>query len=322
MTHHDTHRTGTREQWLAARLELLAVREGADPPQRRGRPPTPAAALGARREGLPLRDRRRRGVARRPVRRTLAAARLPLHVRTGLRVRVPVVLGDRRRLQRLRRPPRAPRRRSGRGLARSASLRSRPTSGAWAGPSGGPPRTTPTSTTTSTHRSPRRSSAPATPSTTTPHGTCVARSRRRSRARTPRWPAPTTPRSCARPRHQRLRARGRRRLPHLLGVCARPRRAVGHVPVAGPRAAGTQRGRGLVPSPRPVLISLASRGDAHICHGERKRTTGFEPATFRLGKDLEPSRAVAPSCGVSGKHWGYGCYTQLGRIEWVELGCP
>ncbi len=34
-------------------------------------------------------------------------------------------------------------------------------------------------------------------------------------------------------RHERLRPRGRGRLPHLFGVCARPGRAVGHVPVAG-----------------------------------------------------------------------------------------
>ena len=41
--------------------------------------------------------------------------------------------------------------------------------------------------------------------------------------------------------HERLRARGRRRLPHLLGVCTRAGRPLGHVPVARPRATRAQR---------------------------------------------------------------------------------
>ena len=41
-------------------------------------------------------------LAGRPVPRALAAARLPLHVRAGLHRRLPGLLGDRRRLQRLR----------------------------------------------------------------------------------------------------------------------------------------------------------------------------------------------------------------------------
>ena len=44
-----------------------------------------------------------------------------------------------------------------------------------------------------------------------------------------------------RARHERVRARGWRRLPHLLGVRARPGRPLGHVPVARPRAARAQR---------------------------------------------------------------------------------
>ena len=46
-----------------------------------------------------------------------------------------------------------------------------------------------------------------------------------------------------RPRRERVRARGRRRLPHLLGVRARPGRPLGHVPVARPHAARPQRDR-------------------------------------------------------------------------------
>ena len=40
--------------------------------------------------------------------------------------------------------------------------------------------------------------------------------------------------------HERLRAEGRRRLPHLLGLLARAGWALGHVPVARPRAARAQ----------------------------------------------------------------------------------
>ena len=46
--------------------------------------------------------------------------------------------------------------------------------------------------------------------------------------------------------HERVRARGRRRLPHLLGLCARAGRPLGHVPVARPRthAGATRRASG------------------------------------------------------------------------------
>ena len=67
--------------------------------------------------------------------------------------------------------------------------------------------------------------------------------------------------------HERLRARGRPRLPHLLGVCTRAGRPLGHVPVARPRATRAQRepvrGCGrfarqrLVPPPRRVRQRLS-----------------------------------------------------------------
>ncbi len=184
-----THTTGTREQWLAARLELLRGREGADPPQRRRRPPAPAAALGPRREGLSLRDRSRPRVAGRPLRRALAASRLPLHVRPRVHRRLPVVLGDRRWLQRLRRPPCEHHDVAlMRGVARPDRERCRPTGDAWAGPSRGPRRLTATSTSTSTPRSPRTSSGRDRSNTTTARRTRRGSRRSAKRALSPRTP--------------------------------------------------------------------------------------------------------------------------------------
>src|SRR5262245_52267611 len=75
-------------------------------------------------------------------------------------------------------------------------------------------------------------------------------------------------RSSASGRHERVRARGRRRLPHVLHLCARPRRPLGHVSVARSCAEGPQRGRdgpGSVVAParrvRPALSdAVAGRG--------------------------------------------------------------
>ena len=50
-------------------------------------------------------------------------------------------------------------------------------------------------------------------------------------------------------RHERLRPRRRRRLPHLFDLFARTGRPLGHVPVARSRAQGTQRARPLVAPP-------------------------------------------------------------------------
>ena len=54
------------------------------------------------------------------------------------------------------------------------------------------------------------------------------------------WPERTWRRTRGKPGHERVRARGRRRLPHLLGVRARAGRPLGHVPVARPRATWAQ----------------------------------------------------------------------------------
>src|SRR5436190_5094939 len=84
--------------------------EGADPPQRRAGAEAARAAVGGGREGLSVRDRRRDEIAGRPLRRPLATARLPLHVRARLRSRLPGVLLDRGQPRRERGPPEGPRR--------------------------------------------------------------------------------------------------------------------------------------------------------------------------------------------------------------------
>ena len=111
------HRTGTREEWLAARLELLDAEKELT---RRG---DELARLRQELPWVPIEKEYRfetdegTGVPRRPLRRALAAARLPLHVRARLHRRVSVLLGDRRRLLRLGRAPGQPRRRVHGGVA-------------------------------------------------------------------------------------------------------------------------------------------------------------------------------------------------------------
>ena len=114
------HMTGTREEWLAARLELLRGGEGADAARRRAGAAAPGAALGPDRQDLSLRDRGRQRLAGGSLPRALAAPRLPLHVRARLHGRMRVVLVDRRRLRRLRRSPGEPRRRPDGGVAGAA----------------------------------------------------------------------------------------------------------------------------------------------------------------------------------------------------------
>src|SRR5439155_25967890 len=56
--------------------------------------------------------------------------------------------------------------------------------------------------------------------------------------------------------YERVRARGWRRLSQLLGIRARAGRPLGHVPMARPRATGSQRDRLLVAPPRRVRQPL------------------------------------------------------------------
>ena len=66
--------------------------------------------MGSDRQGVSIRDRRGERLAERPLSRTLAAPRLPLHVRARLHGGVSALLGDCGRVRRLRRPPGQPRR--------------------------------------------------------------------------------------------------------------------------------------------------------------------------------------------------------------------
>ena len=94
--------------------------EGANAAQRRAGAATSGAAVGPGRQGVPIRDRRRERLAGRPLPRALAAPRLPLHVRARLHGGVSVLLDDRGRVRRLRRPPGEPRRHACGGVAGAA----------------------------------------------------------------------------------------------------------------------------------------------------------------------------------------------------------
>ena len=65
--------------------------------------------------------------------------------------------------------------------------------------------------------------------------------------------------------HERVRARGRRRLPHLFHLCARTGRPLGHVPVARPRPQGAQRDGHLVAPPRRVRQALSQSSAPGVC---------------------------------------------------------
>ena len=140
------------------------AREGAHPPERRAGGAAAGAALGPRRQGLRVRHRGRPADARGAVRRALAAARLPLHVRPRLGRGLPELLVDRRRVRPRDRAPRAARRDDGLRVARAG----REAGGVqrrmgWAFPWAS--SCAATSTSTSGSRS-RRSSSATAPSTT------------------------------------------------------------------------------------------------------------------------------------------------------------
>ena len=73
--------------------------------------------------------------------------------------------------------------------------------------------------------------------------------------------------------HERLRDRGRRRLPRLFHLCARTGRALGRLSVARPRAQGTQRERHLVAPPRRI---------------RRRRSSPSRSASRRLAMHIPP----------------------------------
>ena len=102
------HRTGTREEWLTAGSSRPG-RKGLHPSGRRAREQRQELpGSGSRR--TPLRDRRGQRLARGSLPRPLQLL-MSTSCSGRLHGRVPGVLHDRRRLRRLRRPPREPRRR-------------------------------------------------------------------------------------------------------------------------------------------------------------------------------------------------------------------
>ena len=115
-----THKTGTREQWLAARLDLLEAEKDADAAKRRTGTAAPGAALGSCRQGLSVRHRRR-GASLADLFQGRSQL-LVYHFMFGpdYTAGCTVLLGDRRRLQRHRRAPRQPRRDALGRLARAA----------------------------------------------------------------------------------------------------------------------------------------------------------------------------------------------------------
>ena len=153
----------TRDEWLAARKELLAKEKATDQAARRAQHRAARAADGRDREGLRVRRPGRAGPPHRPVRGPPAADHLPLHVRPGVGGRLPEL-----------------HRRHRRAVARASSSTSTPATPAtrwcrgrrWrsssggrrsrAGTSPGTRRSAPTSTTTSASRSTSRSSRAST----------------------------------------------------------------------------------------------------------------------------------------------------------------
>ena len=94
------HNIVPRHEWDTARDELLVLEKEAHPAQRRAGPTPPGPAVGSRREGVHVPDRRRAPQPGRTVRRAFAAGHLQLHVRARLRSRLPGLLVHRRQLQR------------------------------------------------------------------------------------------------------------------------------------------------------------------------------------------------------------------------------
>ena len=120
-------------------------------------------------------------------------------------------------------------------------------------------------------------------------------------------------------RRQRvLPGRGRRDLPHLLGLCPRPRHPGRHLQLPRPRAQGPRRGRarlhhGVGPAPRPLRqasVPLACRGSRPAVNGRGRRrwpeTDGLRHAGARqlslrqdsFTLDAEPTEAIECNCSI------------------------
>ena len=162
-----THMTGTREEWLAARLELLQAEKALT---------RQSDELAQRRQALPwvrvdkaYRFETEEGSASLADLFEGRSQLLVYHFMFGpdYKAGCPVLLGDRRRVRRLRRPSGEPRRHAVGGVAGAARQAAglQAADGLDAFP--GPPRRAATSTSTSTSRSPRSSSAQGASNTTT-----------------------------------------------------------------------------------------------------------------------------------------------------------
>src|SRR4051794_4828564 len=235
---------------VAGRPRRAAGRgEGAHPPRRRARAQAPGASLGARGEGLQLRDARRDEVPRGAVRRALPAARLPLHVRPGVRRRLPGVLVDRGQPGPERRPSGGARREADARLAGAAGE-----AAALPGADGLAPRV---------GLDGRRGVQPRPRlpvhqggARAVPRGTRAAGGRAERRG---------VRRRCGDVRRrgtgpERVRPRGRRRVPDLRHECARARAGDGLLLPAGSRAIRAQRGRrgGLLAAPARRVRALGA----------------------------------------------------------------
>ena len=287
------HKTGTREEWLAARLELLEAEKALT---RR------SDELARWRQELPwvrvdkeYRFDTEQGRRPSPISSRDARSSLVYHFMFGpdYERRVPVLLGDRGRLRRLGRPPRAPRRHALRrvaGAAREAAgYRERMGwSFPWASSDDSDFNYDFQVTHTEQEWEPGavdynfRSMDFRPPAGEESPWSRPVRGERRDRLED--LPARGA-------RRERVRARGRRRVPHLLGVRTRDRRPLGHVPVARPRAARAQRDRPLVAPPRRVRGSggraLAGAGLAEARPRGRARSPAARSATCSLVKMFE-----------------------------------
>ena len=104
-------------------------------------------------------------------------------------------------------------------------------------------------------------------------------------------------------RHERLRARGRRRLPHLFDLCPRTGWPLGHVPMARPRAQGSQRDGPVVAPPRPL---------------RRAGGQGVSPAhsvDARPADLTRPDRKVGPCSGPTARGRAIMSGIPLGRCD-------
>src|SRR5712692_5533145 len=234
--------------------------EGANTAQRRAGAAAAGAAVGSDRQGVSIRDRRGERLAGRPLPRALAAPRLPLHVRARVHGGVCDLLDDRRRVRRLRRAPGEPRRHAFGGIAGAAreaadvqaadgvdislgllarrrlQLRLQRFVHRGATARGG-------------YRIQLRARRPRDGRDNTGP---AARRRERGHDRNRRGHVHAPEAG-----HERVHARGRRRLPRVFRLCARTGRPLGHVPVARPRSQGAQRDGRLVAPPRRVRQALS-----------------------------------------------------------------